>query len=242
MNKAKKQPKNIIGEKFGDITIIAELERTVRPNGTIVRNFEAVCKCGEKIVTTYQNVVNKKQCIECKKKLRNELKMEDILHKKYNRLTIITHKREDGKVLCKCDCGKTKWIHLNSVVNNITLSCGCVQKERTKSHRIEKFSIDNYSELFVVREDKIKRDIFLSDLPELKILKSIIGLCSRKEPKYAAYYLDKGIKVCDRWRGQGGFINFIKDMGLRPSPKYKLQRLDINKDFEPDNCVWYIKK
>ena len=30
-------------------------------------------------------------------------------------------------------------------------------------------------------------------------------------------------------------------MGIRPSLRHKLQRLDISKDFEPDNCVWYIK-
>jgi hypothetical protein len=37
-------------------------------------------------------------------------------------------------------------------------------------------------------------------------------------------------------------FNTYEDMGIRPSPFHKLQRLDINKDFEPDNCVWYIKE
>jgi hypothetical protein len=242
MNKPNKQPENIIGQKFGDITITKEFDRTIRPNGTIIRNFEGICKCGTNVMGTYQSIKNKEGCPTCKREKRKKLKMENILYKKYNRLTIITEQREDGKVLCSCECGKTKWIMLNSVVNNITFSCGCIQRERTQSYIIDKYSIDNHPEIFKVREDKIKRDTYVSYIVEARILKSIISLCNRPQPKYSKYYLDKGIKVCDRWKGDDGIVNFLKDMGIRPSPFHKLQRLDISKDFEPDNCVWYIKE
>ena len=242
MNKPNKQPEDIIGKKYGDITITKEFDRTIRPNGTIIRNFEGVCKCGTKVTGPYQSIKNKDCCLPCKREKRKKLKMESILYKKYNRLTVITEEREDGKVLCRCECGKTKWIMLNSVVNSITYSCGCIQRERTQSYIVDRYSIDNHKDIFKVREDKIKRDDYVTYTVEARILKSIISLCSRTHPKYSKYYLDKGIKVCDRWKGKGGLINFLTDMGIRPSLRHKLQRLDYTKDFEPDNCVWCVKE
>jgi hypothetical protein len=47
-----------------------------------------------------------------------------------------------------------------------------------------------------------------------------------------------GITVCDRWLGPHGFANFVADMGERPSPRYRLKRLDLRGDFEPANCRW----
>jgi hypothetical protein len=43
-----------------------------------------------------------------------------------------------------------------------------------------------------------------------------------------------GIKVVERWKK---VENFIEDMGERP-PKFVLARLDMTKDYGPDNCLW----
>ncbi len=63
-------------------------------------------------------------------------------------------------------------------------------------------------------------------------------------PKYHAYdkYGGKGIKVCDRWLGKDGFFNFLEDMGIKPDKSFSIERIDISKDYCPENCKWASKK
>jgi hypothetical protein len=61
--------------------------------------------------------------------------------------------------------------------------------------------------------------------------------CSVKSNGNFKYYGGKGIKVCKRWSSTNGFVNFIKDLGLRPE-KHFLSRLDSHKDYKPSNCRW----
>ena len=57
--------------------------------------------------------------------------------------------------------------------------------------------------------------------------------CYNNKRKDWQWYGARGITVCSRWRRS--FPAFLADVGLRPSPKHSLDRINNDGNYKPDN-------
>lgn len=115
-------------------------------------------------------------------------------------------------VECKCDCGKISVVATGNLKSNHTISCGCMLYKKTNStHKMSKSK-------------------------EYKSYRKMLERCYYEKDISYHNYGGRGIKVCDRWLNS--FENFIEDIGLKPSLKHSLDRINCNGDYEPSNCRW----
>lgn len=139
---------------------------------------------------------------------------------KYNRWTVISRIKHPTKTaafwMCRCDCGTERGIESYRLTSGVTKACGCVRKEMKTKHG-------------------------LRESPEYHAWQHMKRRCLNSAFKQYADYGGRGIKVCDRWMGDGGFLAFYADMGVRPSAVHSLDRVDVNGNYEPSNCRWATK-
>lgn len=49
-------------------------------------------------------------------------------------------------------------------------------------------------------------------------------------------YFAKGIRVCQEWRDS--FVQFVEDIGIRPTKNHSIERIDNLGNYEPGNVKW----
>ena len=63
--------------------------------------------------------------------------------------------------------------------------------------------------------------------------------CLNSNQRYYERYGGRGITICDRWLE---FANFLADMGEPPSREHTLERIDDDREYEPGNVRWAIRR
>lgn len=153
-----------------------------------------------------------KQCLGIFKRI----KISDILHKKFNKLTVISfshmkkEKWNEYYYKCLCECGNIKIINRHSLLNNHIKSCGCLKYDnpnliRTKKGDTSCIAIYG-SYKHRAKQKKIKFTLSLQEFKKLTKLNCYY--CNQKpQTKYKAhnangYYIYNGL---DRLNNKLGY-------------------------------------
>ena len=136
--------------------------------------------------------------------------------KTYNRWTILGRlTNKYCRCICACECGVVKEVCAHSLFTGVSKSCGCYDREvltkRNTSHGMNR-------------------------TPVYKAWQHMKERCYDLKNSEYHRYGGRGIMVCSRW--QDSFENFFEDMGDKPSKEHSLDRINVNGNYEPENCRW----
>lgn len=205
---------DLTGKRFGRLTVTEKAGKD--KHGSIL--WRCKCDCGN-ITIGSQNILTRGQKVSCgcATKLCNN---KDLTNQKFGRLLALnpTDKRKHGGVVwfCKCDCGNFTEVKSSSLICGETKSCGCLYLEMPKSKK------------HGMNETRI-----------YKIFTAMHQRCSNpNNPEYHNYG-GRGIRVCNEWTGESGFVNFY-DWALKNGYDCTLTIDRVNNDgnYEPSNCKW----
>ena len=119
----------IIGEQYGDLTIVEDLG--IYDNRHICK---CRCSCGKIISVRYNNLVsgNTTSCGD-RKAHGVRCNWNDLTGQRFGSLLVLkeTEKRVDNKIVweCKCDCGNHVYVISSNLIRGNTTSCGCLMSK-----------------------------------------------------------------------------------------------------------------
>lgn len=138
-------------------------------------------------------------------------------------LTVMSIYKRDKRWICKCqcDCGNVKDIRADSLCYGKTQSCGCYNKKRVH----ETHSKGNYNNTRLYHT-----------------WGNMKARCLNKNNPYYENYGGRGISVCTEWCED--FLKFREwavNNGWNETHQkneISLDRIDVNGNYEPNNCRW----
>lgn len=140
-------------------------------------------------------------------------KAEDISGCRFGKLLVIrrcgSDKNRNSLWECLCDCGNVRIVAKRLLTDGRAKSCGCSRFIHGKSNK-------GYR-LYNIWTGMRKR-------------------CNH--PSYSRYsdYGGRGIQICEDWNSFANFERWALDNGYRDD--LTIDRVNVNGDYEPNNCRW----
>lgn len=157
-------------------------------------------------------------------------KAKDLTGQRFGKLIAVTNlgldqDRRSISWLCKCDCGNEKTVKSRNLLKGKTKSCGCLKKEIDYSNR-------NYHK---------KHGMYKSRLYRIWVL--MRERCYNTKRKDYQRYGKLGIKVCEEWTNENGFVNFMNwALANGYKDNLSIDRIENKGNYEPSNCRWASDK
>lgn len=211
---------NLIGKRFGKLTVIGDGKYHVLPSGAKIKKWECKCDCGNiTYVSSYYLLTGHTKSCGCLSG-----RGIDLVGKRFGKLIVIEKSKNDGKWICKCDCGNITEVFGSNLKRNHTTSCGCIIKEINS--KINYIHGGSKTKLYY-------------------IYRAMRNRCYRKKDINYKNYGGKGIIVCDEWmlpKGEGfkNFRNWANSNGYFEGKRGEctIERIDFKKNYCPENCTF----
>lgn len=142
---------------------------------------------------------------------------------KLGRLTVLSFSHNVGTTkhrmtLFRCECGSEVVRDEDAVKRGNTKSCGCLRRERSSTKgKNAKHGMSASSEYESYRCAKAR--------------------CTNPNNASWRYYGGRGIKFLFT-----SFEQWIGELGLKPTSKHTVDRIDVNGHYEPGNVQWATPK
>jgi hypothetical protein len=128
---------------------------------------------------------------------------------------------------CRCNCGRLVFPIARNLIIGSAQSCGCRKLDIVIARNKRRMTHGHTANQKVAQ----------GTTPEYRSWQAMKGRVLNPNNSSYSDYGGKGVRVCKRWLGKNGFVNFLHDLGER-KPGTTLGRFKDNGNYRPGNVKY----